>query len=118
MIGEVQGLGKYEDHKYSLDVATHMHSGTNLFRVMQIDHKGAHFSPELKAESKAPVATLQSEKVTKTIDFSTATDYEVYSEYGTLVKTGHDKSIDISAFFKGKYYINFDSKTGSLVEKK
>ncbi|MCC6599225.1 MAG: hypothetical protein IT223_00960, partial [Crocinitomicaceae bacterium] len=93
-LGEAQGTGKPESHTYSFNA--NLHAGSNLFRVMQIDHKGAHFSPEVKADCKNQPVSIVSTKVSKTIDFSAPTDYEIYSEYGALIKSGRDKTVDVS----------------------
>ncbi len=115
-VGEVIGQGKMDLNEYSFQVT--LHSGTNTFRLYQIDHKGQRTSQEVKVESSTPIVNIRSTKITNSIDFSAETDYEVYSEYGALVKTGRGITIDTSKFFKGKYYVSFDNKGGVIVEKK
>lgn len=115
-VGEVQGKGVPEECSYSFQAS--LTSGINLFRIQQLDHKGAHFSQDIRVTSAKPDVQLSSLKVNKTIEFTDETDYEVYSEFGELVAKGRGKSIDSSKYFKGNYYINFDNKTGVQVEKK
>jgi hypothetical protein len=115
-VGEVAGLGNEQTNSYKFQAT--LTSGTNLFRIQQVDHKGAHFSEELRVQSSTPEVKIESLKVTKSIDFSSETDFEVYSEFGELVRAGRAKSVDISKFFKGNYYVNFDNKTGTMVVKK
>ncbi|MFN0033108.1 MAG: hypothetical protein ACKVOR_13190 [Flavobacteriales bacterium] len=115
-VGELNGQGKSEKCDYSFQAT--LHSGTNTFRVYQIDHKGQRTSQEVKVESATPAVNIKSTKISNSIDFSAETDYEIYSEYGALVKTGRGISVDCSKFFKGKYYVSFDNKGGVIVEKK
>ena len=115
-VGEVKGQGKSAQCKYNHPV--NLHSGINTFRIYQMDYKGQHTSEELKIESTSPEIKIKSLKISNSIEFSAATDYEVVSEFGTLITSGRGSSIDASKFFKGKYYINYDNKVGAIVEKK
>jgi len=115
-VGEVIGQGKQDKNAYTFQ--TTLHSGTNIFRVHQVDHKGQRTSEEVRTESPNVAISIKNYKINNTLEFSSETDYEVYSEYGTLVKSGRDKIIDTSKFFKGNYYVSFDNKGGQIVEKK
>lgn len=115
-VGEVKGVGPGGKHDYKFKA--NLHSGVNQFRVLQLDHKGAHFSQEVKTSSSTPAVTIVSNKISKSLDFSAECDYEVYSEFGALVKAGRAKSVDVTNFPKGKYYVNYDNKNGVAVEKK
>ncbi len=115
-VGELMGQGRADKNSYDFQVK--LHSGTNVFRVHQIDHKGQRTSQEVRVESPSASVSLKSFKITNTLEFSEETDYEIYSEYGTLVKSGRDKVVDTSKFFKGNYYVSFDNKGGQIVEKK
>lgn len=115
-VGEVIGQGRQDKNSYSFQAT--LHSGTNVFRVHQIDHKGQRTSQEVRAESPTAAITIKNFKISNTIEFSDETDYEIYSEYGTLVKSGRGKVVDASKFFKGNYYVSFDNKGGQIVEKK
>lgn len=115
-VGETIGLGKSDKNEYSFQAL--LHSGTNTFRVYQMDHKGQRTSQEVKVESATPAVNIKSTKIVNSIDFSAETDFEIYSEYGALVKSGRATTVDSSKFFKGKYYISFDNKGGVIVEKK
>lgn len=115
-VGEVQGKGGGVENTYAF--ATYLHSGPNVFRVSQLDFHGSRYSQEIRESSGKPVVTVLNAKVTKTIDFSSETDYEVYSEFGALIKAGRSTSVDVSKLFKGQYYLNFDNKAGISIEKK
>lgn len=115
-VGEVQGKGGGAENAYSF--STYMHSGPNVFRVSQLDHKGSRYSPEVRETSNKQVVTILNPKITKTIDFSAETDYEIYSEFGALIKAGRGTTVDVSRLNKGRYYINFDNKAGIAFDKK
>jgi hypothetical protein len=115
-VGEIKGQGKPESCRYNYPV--NLHSGLNTFRVYQMDYKGQHTSEEYKVESTTPEIKIKSLKVSNAIEFSGITDFEVVSEFGTLITSGRGSSVDASKFFKGKYYVNYDNKVGAIVEKK
>jgi len=115
-IGETMGLGRSDGNDYSFQAS--LHSGVNTFRVYQIDHKGQRTSQEVKVENPASVVTINKTTISNSLDFSAETDYEIYSEYGSLVKAGRGQKIDTTKFFKGKYYVSFDNKGGQIIEKK
>ena len=52
------------------------------------------------------------------LEFSNETLYEIYDTYGNLVKKGFGKAIDIVNLKKGLYYVNYDSSTGDVINKK
>lgn len=114
-VGETNGTGKKNENNYSFQSV--LTSGTNTFRIYQLDHKGQRLSTEVSVESAIPQITLKNTKISDSIDFSAETDYEVYSEYGTLVKAGRGQKVDSSKFYKGKYYVSYDNKGGVVVEK-
>jgi hypothetical protein len=83
-----------------------------------MDYKGQHTSEEYKVGSTTAEIKIKSLKISNAIEFSGTTDYEVVSEFGTLITSGRGVSVDASKFFKGKYYVNYDNKVGAIVEKK
>jgi hypothetical protein len=115
-VGEVNGQGKSADNKYTYQA--NLHSGENTFRIYQLDFKGQRTSQEIKAVSNKEPISIKNLKIVDALEFSSETDYEIYSEYGALVKSGRDKMVDTSKFYKGKYYVSFDNKGGVIVEKK
>jgi len=114
-VGETNGGGKKNENSYAFQ--TVLTSGTNTFRIYQLDHKGQRLSTEVSVESATPQVSLKNAKILDSIEFSAETDYEVYSEYGTLVKSGRGQKVDASKFYKGKYYVSYDNKGGVVVEK-
>ena len=116
-VGEIMGQGAVSpESTYSFQAF--LTSGSNQFRIQQIDHKGAHFSKDVTATSATPPVTILDSKIGKALHFSAETNFEIYSEFGELIRTGRASVVDASAFFKGRYYINFDNKNGVMVEKK
>jgi hypothetical protein len=115
-VGEVIGAGKNGENTYSFQAA--LHSGMNTFRVYQLDFKGQRFSQEVKVQSATSEVTIKDTRISNSIEFSKETDYEIYSEYGALVKAGRGATVDATKFYKGKYYVSYDNKGGVIVEKK
>jgi hypothetical protein len=46
------------------------------------------------------------------IVFSANTLYEIYDQYGNIVKRGYASKIDITGLKKDLYYLNYDNKMG------
>ena len=69
-----------------------------------------------------PEITFAPVKVQKGINFVNGdkpieTMYEVYDQYGNLVKRGFGSSLDASNLSKGGYFLNFDNKMKEFVKK-
>ena len=117
-VGEVMGNGRPGEHTYSFKVTPH--SGENTFRVKQVDlTKRARFSEAVKFTdpSVAPV-TWSPAKPKDVITFSASTLYEVYDQYGNIVKRGYGTSVDVSTLKKDLYYLNYDNKMGETFIKR
>lgn len=110
-VGEVTGKGTSVKNSYAFQ--TTPISGTNKFRVVQKGQEGGGDRVSPPAEyvaSKAPV-TQTFDKKTKSIKFSVETNYELYNEYGQIIKRGFGTGVDLSSMPKGFYYVSFDSLT-------
>jgi len=117
-LGEVSGTGRMESNRYSFQVDAH--SGRNIYRIAQRTNKGkGRYSEEIVFNSplSAPVQ-ISSTKVTKSVAFSAETHYEIYDEYGRLVKRGYDQEVDVASLNKGVYYINYDKRFGESFNKR
>ncbi|MFM7726322.1 MAG: hypothetical protein ACKO7B_06455, partial [Flavobacteriales bacterium] len=90
-VGEVKGKGKPEECSYNFTV--NLHSGTNTVRIYQMDFKGQHTSDEYKVTSTTPEVKLKSAKISNSIDFSAVTDYEIVSEFGTMIASGRGATV-------------------------
>lgn len=119
-IGEVDGKGKASANNYKFNVGAHVHSKENKFRAKQIDYTGKpRFTKSATCiNSDQPEITIPNPKMKHTLDFSAETLYEIYDTYGNLVKKGFGKSISVDNLNKGLFYVNYDSKTGEVVNKK
>ena len=116
--GEVMGIGTPGEHTYQFKVTPH--SGENTFRVRQVDlTKRSRFSESIKYTDPtvAPV-TWSPEKPKDAITFSAKTLYEVYDQYGNIVKRGYNSTIDVSDLKKDLYYLNYDNKMGETFVKR
>ena len=114
-VGEVPGKGTPEEMSYSLKVNNH--SGINKFRIQQTDYKGPKYSNTVQYRSSGAEVTFYPVKVSKDIIFSEETMYEIYDQYGSLVKKGVSKEVDVSSLPKGPYYLNYDNKTDNFIKK-
>lgn len=115
-IGEVEGDGTASENSYEFKITPT--SGENKFRVVQVDYTGKkRMSPKATYQSSTDKIDLVSAK-SKTLDFSGETLFEVYDTYGNLVKKGFGKNPNVENLQKGLYYVNFDSKTGEIWNKK
>lgn len=120
-VGEVDGIGTPSTNNYTFKITPH--SGKNQVRVRQTDYSGqprlskpVDFISDVKEVSFAPI------KVAKDINFvanekPAETMYEIYDQYGNVVKRGYGASIDASNLTKGGYFLNYDNKMGEFIKK-
>ncbi len=120
-IGEVEGNGTPTENSYSFKITPH--SGKNQFRVKQIDYTGQpKLSKTVDYSSNTPDVGFTPTKVSKEINFSSnntpvETMYEIYDQFGNIVKRGFAKNVDVSNLPKGPYYLNYDNKMGEFIKK-
>lgn len=117
-VGEVPGVGTPGEHAYEFKIVPH--SGENTFRVKQVDlSKKARFSQNVTYTdpSVAPV-TWSPAKPKDEILFSSNTLYEVYDQFGNIVKRGYANKLDVSTLKKDLYYLNYDNKMGETFIKR
>ncbi|MCB0793235.1 MAG: hypothetical protein KDB88_00730, partial [Flavobacteriales bacterium] len=96
-VGEVMGVGTSGEHTYSFKVTPH--SGENTFRLRQTDFtKSSRISPKpIKfTDPKVAPVTWGPEKPKEAITFTGNTLYEIYDQYGNIVKRGFGNSVDVS----------------------
>ena len=115
--GEVDGSGDPGTHSYDFKISPH--SGDNKYRVKQIDYTGKpRISPSTDFSSDIVAISIPNPRVKDKLEFTGETLYEIYDTYGNLVKKGFGQNIGVTNLKKGLYYINYDSKTGEVVNKK
>lgn len=125
-VGEVEGAGKPVTNEYAFKVGTH--SGKNQLRVRQTDYSNIpRLSKAVEFTSDVPEVDFSPVKASKDISFfvkgkdagkaPVETMYEVYDQYGNIVKKGSGTRLDVSNLPKGSYFINFDNKMGEFVKK-
>jgi hypothetical protein len=123
-VGEVEGNGTPTSNDYTFKVTPH--SGKNMVRVRQTDYSGqprlskpVDFMSDVVEIDYAPI------KASKDITFFAKgksdklieTMYEIYDQYGNIVKKGFGNKVDVSNLPKGGYFLNYDSKMGEFVKK-
>ena len=110
-----KGIGDNNDYIFKI---TTLHSGENQIRIKQVDYTSQpRYSKPVKFVSTTPEVTYTPVKVTKDITFSAETLYEIYDQYGNVVKKGFGKSVDCGNLAKGIYYLNYDNKTAEFIKK-
>jgi hypothetical protein len=120
-VGEVDGVGTATTNNYEYKVSPH--SGKNQFRVKQTDYSGqARLSKPSEFVSNSCEVAFAPIKVSKDISFTCGdkaaeTMYEIYDQYGNIVKRGYGDKIDCVNLPKGGYFLNYDNKMGEFVKK-
>ncbi len=116
-VGEVQGVGSPENHDYSFQVSTH--SGENKFRIKQV---GLGSTPKLSSavilNSNIDKPSFMITKDNKAIQYTNETAFEIYDAFGSIVKKGFGKEINIENLAKGKYYLCYDNQVTEFDKKK
>jgi hypothetical protein len=113
-VGEVEGAGTANLNAYSFKALAH--SGENQFRVRQMDYTGQQrASPVAKCTSSKTAITFSPKKATTVINFQGGeTLWEIYDQYGTIIKKGSGTSIDVTGLAKGGYFLNYDNTTAEF----
>jgi hypothetical protein len=123
-VGEVEGMGTPTSNDYAFKIAPH--SGKNQLRVRQTDYSGIpRFSKAVDFISSIPEIDFAPLKASKEVTlFEKGKDgkpletmYEIYDQYGNIVKKGSGIKVDVSNLPKGPYFLNFDNKLGEFVKK-
>lgn len=121
-VGEVDGNGTPTTNSYSFKIQPH--SGKNQVRVRQTDYSGQpRLSKPVDFMSDVPEINFAPLKASKNVNFYTSgekaieTMYEIYDQYGNIVKKGFGSIVDVSNLPKGGYFLNFDNKMGEFVKK-
>lgn len=123
-VGEVEGNGTPSTNDYSFKISPH--SGKNQLRVRQTDYSGQpRPSKSVDFMSENPEAEFGPLKTSKDINFfakgrsekPVETMYEIYDQYGNIVKKGFGSKVDVSNLPKGGYFLNYDNKMGEFVKK-
>ena len=120
-VGEVDGVGTPVTNNYVFKIAPH--SGKNQIRVRQTDYSGQpRLSKPVDYMSDGAEVTFAPVKVSTVINFVTGdkpteTMYEIYDQYGNVVKRGFGSSIDATNLAKGGYFINYDNKMADFIKK-
>jgi len=105
-VGEVIGQGKTSGNSYSFQ--SNLITGANKFRVIQKSSTDKiRKSPVFEiTNTNSPVTVSRN---STSIEFSKDTGYELFNEFGQIIKRGTGKTFDISDLNKGTYYLNYDS---------
>jgi hypothetical protein len=115
-VGEISGKGTPDANDYTFKVKHH--SGINKYRIQQTDYtNNPKYSSPVQFRATMPEVTFYPAKVSKDINFSTETMFEIFDKYGNLVKKGVGAQVDCSKLEQGIYQINYDNKMGNFIKK-
>lgn len=116
-VAEVVPTDSVRFNAYQSTVNTH--NGANQFRVLTLDADGnAFYSKVVKYNNlRAAEVTLISSKITDKISFSGETMYELFDANGNYISGGIASEVDASDMVKGKYFLNYDTKSVSVTKK-
>ncbi|MCA1764027.1 MAG: hypothetical protein LC664_13695 [Flavobacteriales bacterium] len=95
-VGEVQGKGTSETHEYQFELTPY--SGENKVRVKQVDYTAEpRYSKQVTYTSNVKKVTFSPQKkVEDKVVFSNPTRFEIFDQYGNLVKTGYGSEVDVA----------------------
>ena len=84
--------------------------------MKQVDYSGqARTSPTARCTSDKPPIKFSPVKARTEITFEGGeTLWEIYDQYGTIVKKGFGSKIDVSGLAKGGYFLNYDNTTAEF----
>ncbi len=115
--GEVMGAGTPDANEYEFQLEPH--SGMNSVRVRQTDYRGeSRTSPIVEFKGPDTPVSFAEEKTRDVVTFSRKTSYEIFDEYGNMVKKGYGQTIDVEDLEKGEYYLNYDRSFGETFKKR
>jgi len=107
-IGQIEGVGTSGLHSYSFKITSH--TGNNKFRVKQIDSSGKPRISKVACYNNADSeVSFFPSNVKNELIFTKMTAFEIFDQYGNLVKKGVSDKVDCSSLKKGNYYLNFDN---------
>ncbi len=118
-VGEIQGTGSADLQTYTLPVK--IHSGVNRFRIKQTDYTNvSRFSDELSYTSTIPEVLflpVDGAKVSRLLEFSAPTEYEIYDYFGQFIISGFANIVDVSYLPEGTYFLKFDNSIASFTRR-
>jgi len=115
-VGEVQGVGTPTENSYSFQ--TELNSGENKFRIKQIGYGALpKYSKTVKCVSTQAQLTFSTSRGSDEILFSGKTMFEVYDDFGQIIKKGFGKNINIGNLKKGHYFLCYDNSVTEFKKK-
>ncbi|OIP00711.1 MAG: hypothetical protein AUJ98_06765 [Bacteroidetes bacterium CG2_30_33_31] len=117
VIEEIDPLDTVENNTYSAQLIPH--SGDNKFRVKTINLADeVVYSKDI--EYRSPNVTkvdIKELKIKNELQFSSETEYEIYTLDGVMLLSGRDRYVDVSKLDTGEYWVNFDNQTAKIKKK-
>ena len=100
-----------KDTSFSFSLKNELHSGSNKLRICFFNSiKKSFCSKEMIHDSSMEEISYSIDKKTKTLNFSTSNRFEIYNEYGLLIKRGKGSTVKLNRLPSGLYYLNLDNR--------
>lgn len=106
--------------EYTFELSSDLeHSGVNEFRVRTQDPRTRRIdiSAVKTIENEFPPVIYRYLAEAGKVNFSRKTWWQLYDEFGNMLKKGRSKEVDLKGCKKGLYYINYDNENTSFVIK-
>ena len=114
-LGSIVGKGTPGYNDYTFPVQ--QYSGKNIYRLKQKDINGRNRYSELtEFGSKLQPITFYPDKVKNCIYLSRRTKYQIFTEFGVLVKQGEGYQVKLPNLDPGHYYLYIDNRVEKIVK--
>ncbi len=114
-LGKVISKGTPGYNEYTFPVE--QFSGKNVYRLKQKDIKDKYvYSEIVEYNSKLEPITFYPDKVENCIYLSRRTKYQIFTEFGVLVKQGEGYQIKLPNLESGQYYLYIDNRVEKIVK--
>ncbi len=116
-VAEIDPVDTVANNIYELPI--NPHSGKNIYRVKSVSVKGEEVKSRdcIVSPKHISKVIIQNKKIKEEIVLSSKTEYEIYSQDGSLLLNGTDRYIDVSKLNKGLYTIFFDNQIQEFKKK-
>jgi hypothetical protein len=100
------------------DLKSSHNSDLNKYRIKFVESDGQVFYSQIvEFKSDLEKVTFYPTRVTDKITLSREADYQILDAYGSEVKKGRGKEVDLTGKPTGVYYLNVDNQTNKIFKK-
>jgi hypothetical protein len=100
------------------DLKSAHNSDLNKYRIKFVEPDGQVFYSQIvEFKSDLEKVTFYPTRVSDKITLSREADFEILDAYGSVVKKGRGKEVDLTGKPSGVYYLNVDNQTNKIFKK-